>query len=80
MTDRELTPNSKWKHFKGGIYLVIGTARNSEDPNQEFVLYKHLDGESEFGLDQLWIRPKKMFLEQVPRDGKTFWRFEKIEE
>ncbi|MGI5825990.1 MAG: DUF1653 domain-containing protein [Patescibacteria group bacterium] len=80
MIDRELTPNSKWKHFKRGIYLVIGTARNSEDPNQEFVLYKHLDGESEFGLDQLWIRPKKMFLEQVPRDGKTFWRFEKIEE
>jgi hypothetical protein len=66
--------------LKGGIYLVIGTARNSEDPNQEFVLYKHLDGESEFGLDQLWIRPKKMFLEQVTRDGKTFWRFEKIEE
>lgn len=60
--------------------MVIGTARNSEDPNQEFVLYKHLDEESEFGLDQLWIRPKKMFLEQVTRDGKTFWRFEKIEE
>lgn len=80
MTDRKLTSNSKLKHFKGGLYSVIGTARNSEDPAQEFVLYKHLDGEPEFGLDQLWVRPKEMFLEQVTRDGKTFWRFEKVKE
>lgn len=77
---RELEPGSIWKHFKGGRYQVIGVARHSEDPNQEFVVYKHLDGESEYGLDQLWVRPKEMFLEKVTRDNKTFWRFEKVKE
>lgn len=77
---RELTPGSLWKHFKGGKYLVIGVARYSEDPNQEFVVYKHLDKGGEYGLDQLWVRPKEMFLEKVTRDGKTFWRFEKVSE
>lgn len=80
MVEREIKTGSKWKHFKGGLYQVIGVARHSEDPNQEFVVYKHLDGESEYGLDQLWVRPKEMFLEKVDRDGKTFWRFEKVSE
>lgn len=77
---RDPKPGSRWKHFKGGHYLVIGVARDTEDPNKELVVYKHLDGESEFGLDQLWIRPREMFLEEITRDDKTFWRFEKIEE
>lgn len=82
MSERELKPNSKWRHFKGGLYLVIDVARHSEDPNQEFVVYKHLEGSNpkkDYGDDQLWIRPKEMFLEKVTRDNKTFWRFEKVE-
>lgn len=78
--NRNITPGSIWKHFKVGLYLVIEVARHSEDPSREFVIYKHLDSEPEFGLDQLWIRPKEMFLEKVTRNGKTFWRFEKVRE
>jgi len=77
---RDLKPGSIWKHFKGGRYQVIGVARHTEDPSQEFVIYKHLDGENEYGLNQFWVRPKEMFLEEVTRDGKTFWRFEEVKE
>lgn len=60
----------KYKHFKGMPYEVIGVAKHSETM-EELVVYKALYGE--FGL---WVRPKKMFLENVTRDGKTFPRFE----
>lgn len=62
-----------YKHFKGGIYEVVGIAKHSEDPEDEYVVYKHDDGE-------MWIRPKAMFLETVERDGKTLPRFEYLGE
>ena len=48
----------KYQHFKGKFYEVIGIAKNSENPDEEFVVYKAL-----YGNNQLWIRPKQMFLE-----------------
>jgi hypothetical protein len=57
----------KYKHFKGHDVTVIGVARHSEDPKQEFVVYDH-DG-------KLWIRPLGMFLESVERDGYSGPRF-----
>ena len=64
----------KYKHYKGAIYVVLGTARHSETL-EELVVYRHL-GESEFGKDALWVRPKKMFLETVSFEGKEVQRFE----
>lgn len=64
----------KYKHFKGKLYEVIGTAKHSETL-EEFVVYKALYGENE-----LWIRPKKMFLETVKVDNKEVPRFEFIPE
>ncbi|MDO8452447.1 MAG: DUF1653 domain-containing protein [bacterium] len=58
-----------YKHYKGGIYKVIGVAKHSEDPEDLYVVYEHDDGE-------MWIRPKTMFLENVEKDGKTMPRFE----
>ncbi|MGN1081170.1 MAG: DUF1653 domain-containing protein [Acutalibacteraceae bacterium] len=62
-----------YRHFKGNMYEVIGTAKDSETL-EPMIVYRALYGEKE-----LWVRPKKMFFETVTRDGKTFPRFEKVE-
>lgn len=66
----------KYKHYKGKFYEVIGTARHSE-PLEELVVYKALyqpEGEN------LWVRPLKMFTEEIIMDGKSTKRFEYIGE
>lgn len=60
-----------YRHFKGALYEVVGVAKHSETL-EEYVVYKHQDDGS------LWIRPLKMFLETVTRDGKTMPRFKKV--
>lgn len=64
----------KYKHFKGNEYEVIGVAKHSETL-EEYVVYRALYGEQ-----GLWIRPLSMFEEVIERDGKTFKRFEYIDE
>jgi hypothetical protein len=61
-----------YRHFKGHDVKVIGVARHTEDPAQEFVTYDH-EG-------RLWIRPLVMFLENVDRDGYSGPRFTYISE
>ena len=68
----------KYKHYKGAICIFLGIARHSETL-EELVVYQHL-GESEFGRDALWVRPKKMFLGTVSFEGKEVQRFEFVEE
>ena len=63
-----------YRHFKGNMYQVIHIARHSETL-EEMVVYKALYGEGE-----IWVRPLKMWDEVIERDGKTFSRFELIEE
>lgn len=70
----------KYQHFKGKFYEVIGIARNSENPNEEFVVYKALYDSEEFGNNAIWIRPKQMFLETVNKDGEEIPRFKFVEE
>jgi hypothetical protein len=60
------------KHYKGNLYEVIGVAKHSETL-EEMVVYKALyqaEGEN------LWVRPKAMFLEDVEVGGKMVKRFE----
>lgn len=59
----------KYRHFKGGEYEVIGTAKHSETL-EEMVVYRALYGEV-----GLWVRPASMWNETVERDGKTYRRF-----
>lgn len=66
----------KYKHFKGGIVTVIGVAKNSENYEEEFVVYTH----PYEGHEQIWIRPLSMFLEKVEKDGYSGPRFEYIKE
>ena len=63
----------KYRHFKGNMYEVIGTAKHSETL-EEMVVYRALCGDGE-----LWVRPAEMWNETVIRDGKTFKRFEYVE-
>lgn len=66
--------NGIYKHFKGNLYEVLGTAKHSET-QEEYVVYKALYGER-----GLWIRPLAMFNETIERDNRRLKRFEFIEE
>ncbi len=64
----------KYRHYKGKEYEVLGVARHSETL-EELVVYKALyqtDG------NNLWVRPLKMFTEEITIDGITLKRFEFI--
>ena len=63
----------KHKHYKGKFYDVIGEARHSETL-EELVVYRALYGDFD-----LWVRPKKMFLEDIEIEGKKMPRFEFID-
>lgn len=69
----EINIGDVFRHFKGNVYKVIALARDCEDLS-EVVVYQNVDK-----LDT-WVRPLDNFLETVTRDGKTFKRFEKIDE
>lgn len=62
----------KYRHYKGGLYEVYGTARHSET-GEVVVVYRPLYGERE-----LWVRPRQMFLEYVEIDGEKILRFERV--
>lgn len=59
----------KYRHFKGGLYEVLCTAKHSET-GEEMVVYRALYGEG-----AVWVRPASMWDEQITRDGETFARF-----
>lgn len=64
----------KYRHFKGGLYEVIGVARHSETL-EEMVVYRALYGEG-----GLWVRPAAMWNETVTRDGVSYRRFTPVTE
>ena len=58
-----------YEHYKGNRYEVIGVAKHSETL-EEMVVYRALYGERE-----LWVRPIKVFMEEVEVGGKKIPRF-----
>jgi hypothetical protein len=63
-----------YKHYKWGLYEVIWIARDSEDLSEK-VVYKALYNSSDFWDNSLWVRSKKMFLEEVTVGWKQQQRF-----
>ena len=65
----------KYRHFKGKIITVLYLAKDSETL-EDLVVYKHDED------DQIWVRPKEMFLSEVDHDKypdvKQKYRFEEI--
>jgi hypothetical protein len=79
MSDEELPPLIEtrpglYRHYKGLMYEVLGTARHSETL-ESITLYRALYGEH-----ALWVRPARMFGEEVVIDGVRQPRFTWIAE
>jgi cyclomaltodextrinase len=64
----------KYRHYKGKEYKVIGIAKHSETL-EDLVVYKALYGERD-----LWVRPLKMFMEEIEVDGRKIPRFQYVGE
>lgn len=62
----------KYEHYKSKQYEVVGIARHSETL-EDLVVYKAL-----YGNYDLWVRPLKMFLEEIEVEGKKIPRFRYI--
>jgi hypothetical protein len=65
-------PCGRYRHYKGGEYEVLGTARHSETL-EPLVLYRPLYGES-----GLWVRPYAMFFGEVEVNGLRQPRFARV--
>lgn len=68
----ELLPG-RYRHYKGGLYQVLGVARHSETL-EPLVIYRPLYGEG-----ALWVRPHAMFTGTVGIEGQSRPRFELVE-
>ena len=62
----------RYRHYKGNVYTVIGTAQHSET-QEELVVYRQ-----EYGEHGLWVRPQEMFSETVKIDGLEVPRFQPL--
>jgi hypothetical protein len=67
-----ITPPGRYRHYKGGMYDVVGTVRHSETC-EPMTLYRAL-----YGQNGLWVRPAAMFLETVVIEGVTEPRFARV--
>ncbi|MFY9510548.1 MAG: DUF1653 domain-containing protein [Rubrivivax sp.] len=63
------TPLGRYRHYKGGLYDVIGVARHSESL-EPLVVYRPL-----YNASGLWVRPHAMFFEHAVFDGRLQARF-----
>ena len=62
-----------FQHFKGNKYKLIASAFDSET-QERMVVYQDLYGDRKY-----WVRPEKMFFEQIERNGKRFSRFQELD-
>lgn len=63
--------SGKYQHYKGNKYLVMSVAKHSETL-EDMVIYVSL---YENPVSQIWVRPAKMFVEEVKYKDKKVPRF-----
>lgn len=63
-----------FRHYKGKEYKILHIGRHAEDLSLQ-VVYQSLYDSKEFGNRAIWIRPLKMFTEEVEIEGKRIPRF-----
>lgn len=67
-------PLGKYRHYKGNEYNVLKISKHSETL-EPMVVYEALYGDHE-----IWVRPAKMWNEEIiTKDGETVKRFTKID-
>ncbi len=64
----------RYRHYKGGLYTVIGIARHSET-GEWLVVYR-----PEYGERALWVRPRDMFLDNVTVGDRSVPRFAPLDD
>jgi len=60
-----VVPGNVYKHYKGGIYKVIGVAMHTEQM-YPIVVYRNINEQ------QLWARPYNMFIDYTDTNLKRF--------
>lgn len=70
-------PRGLYRHYKGKLYMVDGVGKHTETL-EDMVCYHAMYVHPEFGPYAHWVRPAKMFLEEVTIDGKVVPRFAKL--
>ncbi|USO02293.1 MAG: DUF1653 domain-containing protein [Alphaproteobacteria bacterium] len=77
MTDFQIK-KGLYQHYTGKLYQVIGVCKHSETL-EEHVIYQALyaDDNYDYGL---WIRPLKMFQENLIINGQNIPRFNFIKD
>ncbi len=68
--EKKVIVGGRYRHFKGGEYVVLGVARSS-DTLEHLVVYQGTYYSKEFGNQPIWTRPLSDFLgEKVLEDAK----------
>ncbi|MBQ3162723.1 MAG: DUF1653 domain-containing protein [Oscillospiraceae bacterium] len=70
---RKIVLGGHYKHFKGGDYVVLNVAKDSETL-EEMVVYMQI-----YDKPTVWVRPLKLFLEDVDDHGNIKPRFAFVE-
>lgn len=66
-------PEGRYRHYKGGLYRVIGIARHSESREQLVVYVAETD------TAEMWVRPASMFFEDIDIEGRRLPRFTRLD-
>jgi hypothetical protein len=64
MTETEALALATHRHYKGGLYRVIGPARHSET-EEPMIVYEHLWPHEH----AMWVRPEPLFTDSLA-DGR----------
>jgi hypothetical protein len=77
MTSMQVEVGKKYRHYKGGEYVVVAVGLHSET-QEKVVVYQAQYSDPNFGDNAVWVRPYNMFVETVLFEGSTVPRFSLI--